>query len=78
MTLPSLSKQEWKTAKVETEKTNKLLTNIPTGNITELNVLIYAGVRLVSDKIVVSRRNSNRNTKPRWEMSLEGQVKELR
>ena len=31
-------------------------------NIAEL---IYAGAKLVSDKIAILRRNSNRNTKPR-------------
>ena len=33
-------------------------------NITEVNELIYAGVKLVSEKIGVPHRNSNRNTKP--------------
>ena len=39
--------------KVETEKINKLLPNIPTDNITKLNELIYAGAKLVCDKIGV-------------------------
>ena len=38
-TLPSLSNQDWKTVKAETEKVNKLLTNVSTNNITELNEL---------------------------------------
>ena len=32
-------------------------------NITELNKLIYAGAKLVSDKIGIPLRNLNRNTK---------------
>ena len=63
-TLISLRNQVWKKVKVETEKVNKLLTNIPTGNTTELNELIYIRTKLVCDKIDVPLRNVNRNTKP--------------
>ena len=62
-TLPSLRNQDWKKVKVETEKINKLSTHIPKGNITELNALIYAGSKLVCDKISVFLRNPRRNTK---------------
>ena len=41
--LPSLRNQDWKKVKIETEKVNKLLANFQTGNITELNELIYPG-----------------------------------
>ena len=40
-TLPSLWKRDWKAVKLETEKINKLLTNISTKDILELNELIY-------------------------------------
>ena len=43
---------------------NKLLTKIPTGIITELNKLIYAGVKLVFFKTCVPLRNLNRNMNP--------------
>ena len=46
-------------------------------NITELNVLIYIGVKLACDKTGVPLRNSNRNGKPGGEIWLEGQVKKL-
>ena len=36
--------------KVETENVNKLIPNIPTGNITELNELSYTEAKLVCDK----------------------------
>ena len=36
--------------KVETEKVNKLLSNTLTGNIAELNELIYAGSKQACDK----------------------------
>ena len=69
--LLSLMNQEWKKVKAKTKKVNKSFKNIPTDNITELNELIYAGEKLVSDKIGVPLRNTNRNTKPGWEMTLE-------
>ena len=43
--LPSLSNQDRKKDKVETEKVKKLLLNIPTGNITFLNELIHMGAK---------------------------------
>ena len=63
ITLPSLRKQDWKKIKIETEKVNKLLPDILMGNITELNELIYAGRKLVCEKIGISQGNPNRNTK---------------
>ena len=68
--LPSLRNQYWKKVLVETEMVNKLLPNIPTGNITELNELVYAGVKLVSDKISKHLRNLNKNTKPGYKIRL--------
>ena len=76
-TLPFLKNQNWKKVKAETEKIYKLLPNILTDNIAELNKLIYAGVKLVCDRIRVLLRKPNRNTKPGWEIRLEGQVKKL-
>ena len=66
-TLPSLRNQNWQRVMVEPEKVNKLLPNIPTENITELNELIHARVKLVYDKIDAPLRNPNRNTKFRME-----------
>ena len=76
--LPSLRNQDWEKVNVENEKINKLLPNIPTDNITELKELRYSGMKLVCDKISVPLRNSNRNTKPGWEIRLEVQVKKFR
>ena len=42
ITLPSLSNQDWKKAKVKTEEINKSLLNILMDNIIELTKLIYA------------------------------------
>ena len=64
--------------KVETEKVNKLLTNILTCNISELKELIYEGAKLVCDKISVPQRNLDRNKKPGWEIKLEVLIKKLR
>ena len=62
---------------VETEKTNNLLPIIPTDKINELNELIYAGAKLICDTIGAHQRNPNWNTKPGWDIRLEGQVKKL-
>ena len=72
-TTPFLRYQDWKKVKVETEKVNKLLPNIPACNITKLNKLIYARVKLACNKIGVLQRNPNRNTKHESEIRLEGQ-----
>ena len=45
-TLPSLRNIEWRTLKI-----NQVLPYISTNNITELNKLIYAGAKLVLEKI---------------------------
>ena len=68
-TLPSPRKQDCKKVEVETKKINKVLTDIPT-DISELNVLVYAGAKLVCDKIGVTIRNRNRNSKPGWETGI--------
>ncbi len=43
----------------------------------ELNELIYAGAKLTFDKIGKPLRNPIRNTKPEWEIKLQGQIKKL-
>ena len=54
ITLPSLRNIEGKTLKIETNKINQILPYIPTNNVTELNELIYAGAKLVCEKIGIS------------------------
>ena len=49
--IPSLRNIEWKTLKIKTDKINLILPYIPTNNITDLNELIYAGAKLVGEKI---------------------------
>ena len=58
-----LRNQNWKKVKVETKKVNKSLKHIPTDNITEINELIYAGEKLVRNKIGIPQKNLNRNAK---------------
>ena len=55
----------------------KLLSNILKRFITKLNELIYAGVRLVYNKICILMVNSNRNRKRWWEIRLERLIKKL-
>ena len=54
-TLPSLRNQDWKKVKVETEKVNKLLINIPTNNISEQNDLIHTRGKLIRNKIGIPK-----------------------
>ena len=74
-TLPSSRIKNGK--KVETKKVNNILKHIPTDTISELNEIIYAGVKVVLEEISISLRNQNIKTKPRWEMRLEGLIKKL-
>ena len=77
-TWPFHRNQDWKGLKIEIEKVNKLSTNISTDNITKLKELIYAGVKLIFDKISIPLENRNKNTKRRWEIELEELIKKLR
>ena len=74
----SLRNQDRKIVKAETETINELLTYILTNNMTELNELIYTGAKLVCNNIDVPLKNTNRNSKPGWEIWLEMQKKYLR
>ena len=56
---------ECRTIKMETEKINQVLTYIPTKNITEFNELIYAGAKLVCEKIGVLLKSTHKKSKPR-------------
>ena len=68
--LPSLRNQDSKIVKTETEKINKLFTHISTNNM-ELNELICAGVKLVYTRIGVPWKNTDKNSRPGWEIRLE-------
>ena len=76
--LPSLRNQDWRTVKSETKKVDGLVTNIPTNDISELNDLIYARAKLVSENIWVSLKIKGSKSKPGWELRLESQMKRLR
>ena len=77
-TLPSIRNQDWRIVRSQTEKVNDSLTNIPTNDITELNDLKYARAKLVSEKIGVPLKTTDRKSKPGWELRLESQIKRLR
>ena len=77
-TLPSLRNIEWKTVKTETNKINQVLTYISMNNITELNELIYAGAKLVCEKIGIPSKGTKENSRPGWEIQLETQIKKNR
>ena len=77
-TLPSLRNIEWRTLKTETNKINQIQPYISTNNITELNELIYAGAKLVCEKIGVPSKSTKKQSKPGWEIRLETRIKNLR
>ena len=51
VSLASVRNTQRRTVKTESEKINQVLPYISTNNITELNELIYTGVKLVCEKI---------------------------
>ena len=55
-----------------------MLPYISTNNISELNYLIYAGAKLVCEKIGVPSKSTKKQSKPGWEVRLETQIKNLR
>ena len=54
-----------------------MLPYISTNNISELNDLIYAGAKLVCEKIGVPSKSRKKHSKPGWEVQLETQIKNL-
>ena len=72
---PSLRNIEWGTIKIKTEIVNQLLTNIPTKNITESDKLIYAGAKLVFEKMGGSLKEGEQKSNPGWEIWLETQIR---
>ena len=81
-TLPSLRSMVWRTLKTETNKINPVQPYIFTDNITDLNELIYVGVKLVCEKIRIlsksMKKSMKKKSKPGWEIRLETQIKNLR
>ena len=73
--LPSLRNIEWGT---ETNKINKVLPYILTNYLTELNELIYAGAKLVCEKIGIPSKSTKKKSKPGWEIRLETLIKNLK
>ena len=77
ITLPSRN-NEWRIGKAETNKVNQVLTYISTNNITELYELIYAGAKLVCEKLAIPSKITKEKSKPEWEFWLKSQIKNLR
>ena len=51
---------------METNKINQVLPFISTNNITELNELIYAGAKLICEKIGIPSESTKTKSKPGW------------
>ena len=47
-------------------------------NIAELNDIIFAGTKLISDRVSIPQKKHNRNTNPAWNIRPEEQIKKLR
>ena len=75
--LPSLRNIVWRTLKTETNKINQILPYISTNNITELNELIYAGAKLVCEKIGIPSIITKKQSKLGWEIRQETQIKKI-
>ena len=73
--LPSLRNIEWRTLKTETNKINHILPNQSTNNTTELSELIYAGMKLVCEKIGITSISTKKQSEPGREIRLEMQIK---
>ena len=73
-----LRNKECRTVKTETNKINQVLPYISTNDITELDKLIYAGAKFVSEKIGIPSKSTKEKSKPGWEIRLETQIKNLR
>ena len=69
---------ELRTVKMETKKINQVLPYLSMNNITELNELIYAGAKLVCEKIGIPSKSTKKKSKPGWGIRLETQIKNLR
>ena len=74
-TLSSLRNIEWRTPKTETNQINQILPYISANNISELNDIIYAGAKLVCEKIGFPSKSTKKQSKPGWEVRLETQIK---
>ena len=59
-------------------KINKVIPYKSTNTLTELNQLLYAGVKLVCEKIGIHSKNTKKKSKPGCEIRLEIQIKNLR
>ena len=57
------------------EKINEVSTYISTKNITHLNELIYAGAKLVCEKILVPFKSTTKKLNPGFEIRPETQIK---
>ena len=57
---------------------SQVLTYISTNNITKLNELIYAGAKLVCEKIGIPSKSMKEKSKPGWEFRLGTHIKNQR
>ena len=62
-TLASFRNIEWRKVKTETNKINQVLPYISTINITELNEQMYAGAKLLCEKIGILSKNTKKESK---------------
>ena len=63
-TLSSLRNIVWRAVNTETNKINQVIPYKSTNNITELNEQIYAGTKLVCEKIGIPFKGTKKKSKP--------------
>ena len=74
----TIIKRHWMELGQRQKKVNQVLTYVSTNNITESNELIYAGAKLVCEKIGIPSKSTKEKSKPGWEFWLEIQIRNLR
>ena len=66
ITLSSLRNIEWRIVRAETNIVNQVLTKISMNNMTQLNEQMYAGAKLVCEKIGFPSKSTKEKSKPGW------------
>ena len=71
-------KPRLETNQIKNWKNKRLITNIPTNKISDLRNLIYAGAKLVGEKVRFPQKNTDKMAKPGWEIRLGTPIRNLR
>ena len=56
---------------------NSVISSVKTKNITEINVLVLAGVNVVADLMNIKIKKASRDKDPWWKKRITGKIREL-